>query len=626
MAWNLQYSWQQKLTNYIIKHTLGEDQIPVLNPPYPDSAPTILSLQDLQQSQLPQTTSADNLVQSNQNSALSTFQNIIETDQQLRTLLGLKDAPGKGSNSWVLSGKLTKTGKPILANDPHLSLSAPSVWYLAELQGPGLHVIGATLPGVPAVVIGHNDHIAWGVTDVNPNAQDLYIEPQNATFNIIHDTIKIKGQKPFPFDIKISPEGPIISNVNDTKKIGPNIALKSTSLMPNDTSAEAFMLIDYAQNWQDFRKALSFFVTPTQNFVYADTEGNIGYQMAGHIPIRSGWTGILPVQADGEHQWDGFIPFDQLPYVYNPQKGFIVTANNKVVPDNYLYPITFQWFKPPYRAERITDLITTLKNNITMQDMQNMQQDVQDYFWRDLKTTLLATKPLNNASKEALQQLQNWNGDMSLNSTAATIFSVWTNELRFLVPEPIRTAKPVFDPLFIVAQLKNNGSYCKTSMHMECPEVLSQTLANAIKKLQKQFGNTMQNWQWQNAHHAVFKNLGIGSSKALGWLVNRTIATPGGLYTVDVASFPSDSFDQTEGASYREIIDLGDLNRSIYIQTLGQSGNPFSRHYNDQMNLWRDGKYLPMRNQTDNILNKKNKENTYASFLSMPKSQKTTST
>ena len=218
MAWNLQYSWQQKLTNYLIKHTLGEDQISVLNPPYPDSAPTILSLQDLQQSQLPQTTSADNLVQSDQNSTLSTFQNIIETDQQLRTLLGLKDAPGKGSNSWVFSGKLTKTGKPILANDPHLSLSAPSVWYLAELQGPGLHVIGATLPGVPAVVIGHNDHIAWGVTDVNPNAQDLYIEPQNATFNIIHDTIKIKGQKSVSLDIKISPEGPIISNINDTKK------------------------------------------------------------------------------------------------------------------------------------------------------------------------------------------------------------------------------------------------------------------------------------------------------------------------------------------------------------------------------------------------------------------------
>lgn len=591
MAFDLQDAWSQKITNYLIAQHLGAKQIPVLCPAYPTNAPTILSKQDLQQSDLTLNPSTNRKVLSDTSAILNAqLEDLKNTAEKIRSHLNMSSTPGKGSNNWVVASSHTTTNKPLLANDPHLELNAPGIWYLAELRGPHLHIIGGTVPGAPGVFLGHNDYIAWGATNVNPDTQDLYIEPPNTPMTIIHEIIKVKGMADIDLPVKISAHGPIISDVTDAGKLHTQVAIKWTALMPNDTTLQSFLKIDYAKNWQDFTEALRYFIVPSQNFVYADIQGNIGYYAPGLIPIRN-WYDNLPIEPQQHYEWQAYIPFEKMPHVYNPVAGYIASANNKVTPDNYLYPLTFRWKEPPYRIERITDLLNS-RHRLSVDDMQTMQTDTISYLWRDLRSVLLTTQPLDNGSKTALTILQSWNGDSNLASNATTIFAFWYRELEQMPIQQLPFTTRWIEPLFIKQQLTDNGPYCRSNTSKTCAVYLSQTLQQAMNKLTAQLGDDPKHWQWQNIHHALFSEVGIGTVNSIGWIWNRSITTPGSDDTVNVGMYHTTQFEQNLGPGYRQIIDLSNFDLSLYIAAFGQADSPFDKHHDNFMTRWRDGDYI----------------------------------
>lgn len=606
MAFDLQKIWLDKLHNYLIAQKLGKENIALLNPPYPKGSPTVLNNKDLVQS---------GLLGANEKKQVSNVANIFQFTDSGRQITAERekilsfslplwegDDRGKGSNNWVVSGLLTATGKPMLANDPHLALFAPALWYLVELQGPEIHVTGATLPGLPVVVLGHNDKIAWGATNVSPDTQDLYIEAEKTPLSTIEEIIKVRGQPDVKWPVQYSAHGPIISAVSDVGKISPRVAIKWTALQPGDTTVQSMIAINYAKNWQEFKQALKSYIVPSQNFAYADVEGNIGYYMPGRIPLRKEWDGRLPVTPDQDYEWAGYIPFDQLPHVYNPSAGFIASANNKVVTDHYRYPLTFRWKVPPYRIERLLEMLSA-RQPLALQDSQAMQLDTLSLLWLDLRPLLLAAKPLNADSQSLLDVLKAWDGYMTLDSQGALAFAFWYRELTHLPVTKLPFIKEWMEPLFIKQQLSDNGIFCRSETTVNCAAYLSQSLQKAARKLTKKYGRRVDHWRWEKSHRMKFIELGIGFNPWIGWIWNRSVATPGGEETLNVGAYqglegtPAKAheesyFYQWKGASYRQIIDLGNLNNSVYMIPMGQVDNPFDAHYSHFMKMWRDGDYV----------------------------------
>ena len=360
MSWNLGDTYGDDLLRGQMTAALGPERAAQLMPGYPAGTPIILP---------PDAMAAE----------------LLRVDNVLRETLGLGDK-SNGSNNWVVNGARTASGKPLLANDPHLGAQIPAIWYLAGIQGDKVHAVGATLPGLPAVVIGHNDEIAWGVTNLGPDVQDLYIERVNPAnpgqyevngqwtdLQVVPEEIKVKGEeKPIDWAARATRHGPLISDVTDER--GHALALRWPALDPGDTTMNAFLAINYARNWDDFTAAMRDYIGPSQNFVFADRAGNIGYFGPGRIPVRAKGDGTTPVPGwTDEYAWTGWIPFEQLPHAYNPADGYVVTANNKVVPDDYPYFITTDW-APPYRAKRIVELLTA-KNGLTPDDYARIQGD-----------------------------------------------------------------------------------------------------------------------------------------------------------------------------------------------------------------------------------------------------------
>jgi len=572
LAWDLQNIWKSKFNNYLVKTHEGTNKIPVIFPPYPLNAPTILSNADLKQS------------------GIYTSHNPISSE------LKLVNQQDKGSNNWVVSGKWTTSGKPLLANDPHLEIQSPSMWYLAEIKAPGLDVIGATMPGMAGVVIGHNANIAWGVTNVNPDVQDLYIIDSKLShqMNTVNEIIKIKNQASIQYPVRYFHNMPIISDVTDTKQIHPIIALKWTAFNPDDKTVQSIININYAQNWNQFVDALKDFDTPSQNFIYADVNGNIGYYLPGKIPLRD-WNSDLPVPFDNNHQWKDYIPFNQLPHVYNPTEGMIATANNLPVSDHYPYTLNFRWSVPPFRISRIIHLLQQSRP-LDIQKMQTIQLDNYSMLWQALSPYFLQTKPLDENSRIALSILKVWNGNTDVNSIGQTIFAYWYRECDKLMPEYLRKQSHYPEPLYIQSLLQQK-------IQKSLNQFLSTSLQNAMKKLTEQNGNNQSNWRWRNSHLAEFKEMGLGIIPILNKIWNRSIETPGGLYTVNPGTYDPNNFIQDDGASYRQIVDLSQLNKSTFVLTLGQSNDPFNTNYQDQLPLWQTGKYLTMSTESKDWIN-----------------------
>ncbi len=608
MAWDLGGNYDVELLRLRLIQAVGEERAAQLIPPYPEAGTTILAASQI---------------------APATADLLLDIDHFLQTNLHLRGLD-VGSNNWVVSGQRTDTGLPLLANDPHLGARIPSIWYLAEIQGDKIHAAGATLLGLPAIVIGHNENIAWGVTNLGPDVQDLYIErvnPKNLNqyevngewvdMTIVEEPIYVKGEEePILWAARSTRHGPLISDVSGSAPMP--VALRWTALDPGDTTLETFRKINYAANWDDFVEAMKDYVAPSQNFVYADREGNIGYFGPGHIPIRARGNGLLPVPGwNDDYEWTGWIPFEDLPHAFNPEAGYIVTANNRVVPDDYPYFISHDW-APPYRAQRIVELIETLSSGgetISVDDMAAIQGDQQSAQARELLPFLLKIQPKDERQKKALSYLQNWDGSTPTDSIAATIYHAWFMQLgRAMFEDDLRGS--LYDdfaerkhPIFLINLFTQpDNVWCDnflTTPTETCADTAQKALDRALDDLEKRLGKNMSKWEWGKIHrteypHSPFSEVGI-----LKPFFHREIPNGGDTYTVNVAptryTNKENPYLQFHVPSYRQIVDLSDLNNSRFMHTTGQSGNVFSPHYDDLIERHQAVEYLPMTFGRNNV-------------------------
>jgi penicillin amidase len=517
------------------------------------------------------------------------------------------------SNNWVVSGELTTTGKPFLANDPHLSLDIPSIWHAVHLDSPNFNVIGASFPGIPGVAIGRNQDIAWGTTNAQVDVQDLYLldESQIKLRDFPHEKIKVKGGQDITIQVRESVYGPVIS---DALGIPIPLALRWVSLDEEDDTIEAFLEINQAQNWEEFTTALESYIAPSQNFVYADVEGNIGYITPGKIPIRNleagptlyepEHTGLTPVPGTGQFDWLGFIPFEELPQAFNPDKGYIVTANNRIAPDNYPYQLGFEWAEP-YRAERIEDLILS-KDKLAFEDMQAIQLDQVTLLFRDFKPILKEIKPLlkDEPALEWLNRLLSWDGNLTAQSKEGTVFETWYTKLATSVLEgidlpqgfPEGSALEALTRFLLNALDPNNAN--------QDPNLLSQAAA-LFKTVIENFGNEIP--RWGEIHQAVFEHSFLD--------LNRQVPFGGDRYTVNVGGYDPETFLMDSGASYRQVIELKNLDQSLFINPIGQSGRLLSPFFDNLLEPWLQGEYIPMPTEDFPVAVELNLEPSATEFL-----------
>ncbi|HUY12949.1 MAG TPA: penicillin acylase family protein [Terriglobia bacterium] len=518
---------------------------------------------------------------------------------------GALEPPVLGSNNWVVSGAHTASGKPLLANDPHLHHTIPSVWYMIHLKSPQMDVTGVSLPGLPLVVIGHNQSIAWGLTNTGPDVQDLFIEafnPQNPdeyqdngrwlSASVKDETIKVRGRQDYHLRVVETRHGPIVSHSG-----GRNLALEWTALQPQGIQFP-FLKLNEAQNWQQFTGALREFPGPMQNFVYADTGGNIGYYAAGIVPIRKQGDGSVPVPGNtGDYDWTGVIPFEDLPQSYNPASGIIATANGRVVPDGYPYLITRNWESSPYRTARIFQLLQS-GTHFTVANMQRIQADIQtlDDAWL-AKRLLLAAQddpPTTSAAQYALGLLVDWDGQARMRSGATLVCRLTNQVLR----ERILTSKLGPDmastnwamgTVFLQNVIDNNLTRWLPHGDANFNQTLIQSLEEAVARIPATIRSTRRSdWQWGRAiplafHHPLFGDIPF---------VDRIFDV--GPYPQSGTSSTVKAVTSSHGPSMRMVVDFADFDQSVQNITLGESGQITSPYYKNQFNAWYDDRSFPM--------------------------------
>jgi penicillin amidase len=569
-------------------------------------------------------------------------------------LFGGPRAESLGSNNWVVDGTMTASGKPLLANDPHLTARAPSIWYLAHLSGGDYDAIGATIPGTPAVVLGRNRFIAWGATNVAADVEDLYREKLDQTgrfaefrgrqepLQLIPETILVKGQKPVEMVVRVSRHGPLVSDAIDAmNQAAPErrglpplepLAFRWTALDPNDTTIVAMMRMSDARNWKDFTGALRAFVVPSQNFVYADVDGHIGYYAPGRIPIRAAGDGTQPAEGwTGESEWTGSVPFDELPHLYDPPGHLIVTANNRPGPADYPHLLGVEWTEP-YRAQRILDRLRR-PEKLKPADFSSIQADTVSLSARSVLPVLLShAVPHSATDADALRILRRWDYDARGNSAAAAIFEAWIFRLvPTLVADdlgPLTTENYAgrfsYVTRFVVRVLDasstsgsgdsagNSGpngpvgpTWCddqRTPAAETCDDAVSTALDEALADLGRRLTGEMGRWRWDGVHHAVFPHQGLDSVSLLRPLISRSVPSGGDWSTIDVGAVAADHpYEQRSVAGYREIIDLSSANDSRFADALGQSGHFLSRHYDDELSDWTAVRHRRMRMERPDI-------------------------
>jgi penicillin amidase len=513
-----------------------------------------------------------------------------------------------GSNNWVLSGKRTLSGQPLLANDPHRQQQIPSLRYWVHLVGPGWNVIGGGEPALPGVSIGHNEQGAWGLTIFAIDQEDLMVYDLNPAkpnqywyngrwerMNLIHEMIPVKGEVPFQADLKFTRHGPVLYEDEAKHKA---YALRAAWLEVGAAPYLASLRMDQARTWEEFREACRYSLTPSENMVWADRIGNIGWQVVGAAPLRRGWNGLLPVSGDGRYEWKGFLPVLELPHSFNPPEGYIATANQDNIPPGYAYPLGFLWAEP-YRYSRLVEVLGSGKK-MTLADMTDLQQDVLSIPARQLVPLLDGLSSPNAKVKKAVEILLHWNFRLAPDSAAAAIYVSWQRRLSEIVwslylPEkarplfPYRSLRKMID--FLMAPESQLGPDPWRSRN----EILLAALAEAIEDLTKRFGPDMSQWRYGDGkfHHIrLFHPL--SQAMAAEWKGKYDLgALPRGGDGNTVNS-TSNSDNQTSGASFRIVEDLGNWDNSLGTNNPGQSGDPLSPHYADLFSLWAGGKYFPV--------------------------------
>jgi len=527
--------------------------------------------------------------------------NLVGSDQRIE----FRDRPPQGSNNWTISGALTASGKPLLANDPHRVLALPSLRYLVHLVAPGWNVIGAGEPGLPGVALGHNQHIAWGFTIFGLDQQDLYLEELNpanpleyrseagwAPLTIRHEEFRVKGEAPAFVDLKFTRHGPILWE--DGKRA---LALRWVGSEPGTAGYLASLAVDQAQNWTEFEAAVARWKVPSENIVYADSAGNIGEHSVGLAPIRS-WTGLLPVPGTGGYEWSGFVPLAELPHSFNPAAGFVATANQRMIPDLYPYRVGFEW-EPAYRFMRIQSVLDDARDRrhkLTIADLELLQSDVVSLPARELQR-LVRSSTLQR--DPALAQFLRWDGRLARKSSDAALFEVWLQEIRRglarrISPEHSDHYEKLRPDIVLALLGHPDRSFFGEDPLAARDALLAETLRTARQELERRFGPDTSVWSWGRLHAIRFRHPLDQLPGVASLLDPRPLPRPGDEYTVNAAGFDA-PWDQSQGASYREILDAGDWDRSVAINTPGQSGQPGSPHYADLLPLWDRGEYFPLR-------------------------------
>ncbi|HEV7896296.1 MAG TPA: penicillin acylase family protein [Planosporangium sp.] len=566
---------------------------------------------------------------------------------RLPKLLGTNGA-GIGSNSWVIAGSRTATGKPILANDPHLGASMPAIWFQIGLHCDcGLHVEGFSFSGLPGVVIGHNDRIAWGFTNLGPDVTDLYLEKVDGDRYLVdgqwrdldkrQEVIKVAGGKPVTVTVRTGKDGPLLSDASaELRGIGaaapvtgtgtPSetatkqtpayaVALRWTALDPGRT-VEAVFTLNAARGWADFRRAAAQFEVPAQNLIYADVDGNIGYQSPGRIPVRGKGDGRWPAPGwDSAYDWKSFIPFDELPSVHNPARGYVVTANQAVIGPEYPRFLTDDWTYG-YRAERIKQMIDDTSGKVSVADVARMQTDNRNGMAPAL-VPLLLNAQVTGVAENARELLRGWDfqqpaegepGTAAAKSSAAAAYynAVWRHLLSRLFDELPADRRPDGEDRWfevVRALLADEASPWwddrGTPRHETRDEIVAAAMRDAVDELSQRLGGDPTGWRWGALHEITVRNASFGKSGVapIEWLFNVGPApTSGGGSIVNATGWDAAKGYEVDWVpSMRMVVDLSNLDASRWVQLMGQSGHAFSPHYSDQFELWRTGATLPMR-------------------------------
>ncbi|MDQ3155176.1 MAG: penicillin acylase family protein [Actinomycetota bacterium] len=637
MAWDLRSNMSDEITRTLSTAKLTPDQVNELYPAMPAFNKPIVGEGSVQNGKFSTAKPCPDPLTCPQGTgtlsaaAIASLESAGKAADKLPALLGAGE--GIGSNSWVVDGDHSSTGKPILSNDPHLAPSMPGIWYEV-----GLHcrkvsaacpydVAGFSFSGLPGVVVGHNNKIAWGVTTMYADVADLYLERitgntyeydgKQRPLTTRKEKFKVKDGKTRTITVRSTRHGPIISDVDDEladvgeEAVVPGttgnyaVALKWTALAPEPT-IKAIFALDTAQNWDDFRAAAKLFTVPSQNLIYADKAGNIGYQAPGTIPIRGKGDGRWPVPGwDPDYEWKGAIPFEQLPSVLNPGEGFIVTANQEVIGDQYA-PNLGKDAAAGYRSQRIRDLLEK-KPKLSVADMSELQLDKYSPNAKQLVPLLLKIPLEESYYRQGQNQLRGWDFQQTADSGAAAYFNaVWRNLLKLTFHDELPKSQwpDGGERWFNVARtiLKDPTSHwwddVTTSNKVESrDEILAQSMQDARDELTMKQSRDPHKWAWGKFHKLTLVNPTLGDSGVglINSLFNRgPYEVGGGGGIVDATAWDAtEGYEVTAIPSMRMVVDLANLNRSRWIQLTGNSGHAFHRNYVDQTEMWLKGETMP---------------------------------
>lgn len=594
MALGLDGNWRAELLRLRLARRIGEDGVKFLIETPGDNRDATLSM-------------------------VSQAVKSLDLDRLYRETDNIATRKRMASNEWVLSGAHSVSGKPLLANDPHLGLTFPGTWYLARLLGPGFDIRGATSPGSPAVVLGHNGSIGWGFTTTNLDSQDIFVERIDPTdpnryitpdgprpFAVREETIKVAWGEPVTLRIRETRHGPVIDDfIRRDSQVSPQghvLALQATALDGADTSAEGFGRIGLAQNWEEFLAAARRIVSPMQNIVYADTAGNIGLVAPARVPIRRKGDGSMPVPGwTAEYDWAGFVPFDELPRVYNPSGGIIVNANARLVPDDYRHFITRDWAEP-YRQRRAYQLLREVERH-PVYGMIVMQADNLTIEAADILPMLLKGAPRNPRAARVHDMLGRWNHFMLASRPEPLIYEAWLWELqRGLLADELGDelfpALATPDVGLMMRILRDKPGWCDdggTRQTETCEDAIALALDRALDWITRRQGPDMTTWLWGKEHRAAHRHPLFDGVPLLRDLASVRFPSDGGPQTLNRAQ-PSfrgaRPFDSVHGAGYRGVYDFSDLDNSRFAMPLGQSGNMLSPWARNFVSRWQSLSYI----------------------------------
>lgn len=519
--------------------------------------------------------------------------------------------PGvQGSNNWTISGKLTTTGRPMLANDPHRAIVLPSLRYVVHLVAPGWDVIGAGEPALPGVAIGHNQHVAWGITIFAVDQQDLYVESldpadplryKNETrwerMRVEVEEFRIKGKPSVRVQMKFTRHGPVLWEDTAHHRV---LALRWVGAEPGTAGYLPSLAIDRVQNWEQFETAMPRWKAPPENLIYADTAGNIGEHSMGLTPLRKNWTGQLPVPGDKGHEWSGWIPAEKLPHQFNPAAGFVATANHRMIPEDYPYKVGNEW-SPPYRFLRIHEVLSDAVRHgqkLSLEELGHLHSDVLSLPARLLQPLL--AHAAGGSPEAPARLLLDWNCSLDRDSAAAALFEFWIQEVQ-------RSVYQLMAPQSAWGVLEGHGALPVVIRRLDHPDeatfgpspeagrdrLLLSTLRTAVDKLSTREGSDPAQWSWGKIHVVHFCHP-LDRLPGAGFMDLAPLARPGDGFTVCATTYAGNNYEQTQGASFREILDVGNWDGSLGINVPGESAQPGSPHYSDLLPLWIEGNYFPL--------------------------------